>query len=165
MSIEQGGPTPEEMGLTPEQSLQKSNPYAAPEMGGVDTNQEEVEKKDYIEGFGNQLRVGNSVRVLRSDKRVEDGWLLQSFGEKSAVVVRVDQATGKELRKVVPVDKLASWQVILEGANDSSSTVKPEHHDAVQINLKEMATRLGIDTRQPGWQDKYNDEIRKRTDV
>lgn len=170
MSIEHGGPSPEEMGITPprEKPMATPSPYAAPEMHEAITQGEEPEKKDFIRAGEKQLRVGDNVLILRSNGSVEKDWQLKGFGDKFAVAEKVDAANGEIVRKVVPRGDFESWQMTLEDA-DKPVSIRPEGFAREikpgSVSMKEAAQKIGIDASQPGWEDAYTKRLRELTGI
>ena len=182
MSIEQGpsfGPSPEgnESEVKKEKPMAKPSPYMAPEMHEAVTEGEVVEKKDFIERGDKKLRVGDKALVLRSSGEVEKDWTLKSFGNKFAIVEKVDVKDSAVLRKVVPVDELGSWQTILEetkepyagldegfGGNKGRIDAQtPEGRAKLAEISKNMARGFGIDTSRPNWEAEVEKKIREIT--
>jgi hypothetical protein len=184
MSIERGPsftPLPGENKpeVKKEKPLAKPSPYMAPEMYEAATEGEVVEQKDFIGWGDKKLRVGDKALVLRSSGEVESDWTLKSFGNKFAVVEKVDVKDGAVLRKVVPVDELGSWQTILEeqkepyagldegygGKKGRIDARTPEGRAELLKIQEKMVKGFGIDTSKPGWEAEVERKIREITGV
>jgi hypothetical protein len=183
MSIESGPsfvPSPENNEpVKKEKPLAKPNPYMAPEMYQAATEGEVVEKRDFIEAGDKKLRVGDNAMVLRSSGEIEKDWTLKSFGDKFAVVEKVDVKDGAVLRKVVPVNELADWQISLqdtkepyagldEGYGGNKGRIDertPEGRAKLSEVREKMAKSFGIDTSKPNWEAEVEKKIREITGV
>lgn len=151
-------------------SIESGSSFAPPEA----TKSEIVEDKDYIDA-GKKLRVGDSVIILRSGGEIEKDWTLKHFGGRFAVVEKVDVADGALLKKVIPVEELAAWQISLqeveepyaaldEGAGGNKGRIDsrtPEGKIEADKQANNMARVFNIDTSKPDWRKELDRKIRE----
>ncbi len=99
----------------------------------------------YIPELGELFGIGDQAFVTRTSGQIETDWTIQSFGEKSVVVMK------GSLQKVIPRSTFIEQQ-------------KPFLRMArrpTPIQRKRQAHRLGIDVSQPGWEARIEAEARK----
>src|SRR3989344_8453649 len=103
---EQGGPSAEDMGLTPEN-------------GSFETKQEN--KK----GAGVEFYTGDRVAILRPNGEVETDWILKDgLGPNFTVIVEKKSSTGEILQETPALAEFTRWQEIY--MKDELSPGKPK---------------------------------------
>lgn len=138
----------------------EKNPYKSPEMYTPDPEGNEQEGVDYLSGRGGEhIHSGDQVTVVRTDGNVEHDWVLRSFGAKATVLER--PSTGD--RKVIPVEDFTSWQILYKDHEGNINTIPKVSNPAQKLNeadVRNNATRMGIDVSDPDWKNKYQKKIR-----
>jgi hypothetical protein len=108
-----------------------------------------------------EFKMGDKVAVVVENGVVENDWKLVSVGSKFAVVEKIN---GDGKRHPIPLEEFKRTQI---NNNDGSSSqvisgraMKPNRADN-----RKWAEQAGIDTTQEGWEDRWNEKIRKITGV
>ncbi len=125
MSIENIGPSPEEMGI--------------PTKEENEGNLESKPKIDYLPELGIFYGIGDQAVIHRSSGAVESDWKIKSFGKKSVIVNKEDE-TGGSLQKAIPREEFCQWQ---KNSPQFRYNRKVEPHHASRIDEDTMRRTLG----------------------
>jgi hypothetical protein len=108
-----------------------------------------------------EFKKGDNVAVVVEDGTIENDWRLKSVGGKFAVAEKIN---GDGKPHPIPLEEFKRIQ-IYEKEGDPSRVVPGHAMELRRADIRVLAEQAGIDTTQEGWEDRWNEKIRKITGV
>lgn len=131
-------------------------------MGFENPNLNSVESNPVLIKIDNwEFKKGDIVAVVAKDGTVENDWKLVSVGGKFAVAEKIN---GDGKPTPIPLKEFKRTQ-IYEKEGNPSQVVPGRAMKATRADDRKWAEQAGIDTTKEGWEDRWNEKMRRITGV